>query len=115
MPIILVINEAGKAQLLVEVGVIPDKEKYVEVRESLKHRIQVIKSLIEDIHQMQEDVEVHCTILENGVKELSGKLLDEDHIFLPASELSQIYKEAIMNQVEDANFSNASMHILCDI
>lgn len=49
---------------LVEVGVIPDKDKYLEVRESLKHRIQIIKSLTEDIHQVQEGVEGHRAILE---------------------------------------------------
>lgn len=75
----------------------------------------MIKSLIEDIHQVQEDVEGHRVILENGIKELSGKLFDENHIFLSASELSQIYKEAIMKQVEDENSSKTSMYAICDI
>lgn len=99
---------------LVKVGVIPDKEKQVEVRESLKHRIHVIKSLFEDVHQVQEDVEGHRAILVNGIEELSGKLLDDSHTFLPVSEITQIFKEAVMKQVEDEGFSKNFLHTICD-
>lgn len=84
----MVTNEAGKLSKLVEAEVIPDKEKYIEVRESLKHCIQVIESLTEDLHQVQEDVEGHHVILERGIKELLGQLLEENRIFLLATELS---------------------------
>lgn len=84
-----------KLSKLVEVGIIPNKEKYVKSKESIKNRIHVIKNLIKDSQQVQEDVEGHCVIMVNIIEELQGKLLNDNHKFLSAIEIVQVFKETI--------------------
>jgi hypothetical protein len=55
----------------------------------------VIKHLIVDIERVQEDFEGHCLILVNKIEEFPRKLLDDNHTFLPTSEIVQVFKEAI--------------------